>query len=72
MCFAEHKTEKIKRKFYQLRIMDFLARQISLEYEIILKNAQYIEVQPQPTGVIPLRCTIDKLTPHNRTCTAHV
>lgn len=24
--------------------MDFLVRQISLEYEIILKNAQYIEV----------------------------
>lgn len=53
LCFAEHKTEKIKRKFYQLRIMDFLARQISLEYEIILKNAQYIESharspEPQP------------------------
>ena len=60
LCFAEHKTEKIKRKFYQLRIMDFLARQISLEYEIILKNAQYIEVQPLDTN----RC--DPLALHNR------
>eukprot|EP01087_Luapelamoeba_hula_P014048 TRINITY_DN4056_c1_g1_i1.p1 TRINITY_DN4056_c1_g1~~TRINITY_DN4056_c1_g1_i1.p1 ORF type:complete len:3194 (-),score=531.19 TRINITY_DN4056_c1_g1_i1:7-9588(-) len=43
LVFAEHSNDRISRKVYQLSVMDFLARQISLEYEMIFKKQRFIE-----------------------------
>ncbi len=43
----QHKNEKTIQKFYQMRIMDFLVRKITLEYEINF-NREMQKQEPNP------------------------
>jgi len=43
ISFASQKNEKIKQKFYQLRVMDWLNREINLEYEVKILRKNYEE-----------------------------
>lgn len=47
MCNVQHKNEKTIQKFYQMRIMDFLVRKITLEYEINF-NREMQKQDPNP------------------------
>lgn len=42
--FAQQKNEEVRLKFYQLRAMDFLVREVNLEYEIKVKGRRYQEL----------------------------
>eukprot|EP01125_Pyxidicula_operculata_P002656 TRINITY_DN124_c7_g1_i1.p1 TRINITY_DN124_c7_g1~~TRINITY_DN124_c7_g1_i1.p1 ORF type:complete len:2853 (+),score=800.21 TRINITY_DN124_c7_g1_i1:78-8636(+) len=41
--FAMQKTEKVMLKFYQLKVMDFMSREISLEYEVTIMYKNYMD-----------------------------
>lgn len=42
--YARNRTPDITRKFYQFRILEFLTREIDLEYDIILRRERFIEL----------------------------
>ncbi|KAL6060942.1 hypothetical protein QOT17_013152 [Balamuthia mandrillaris] len=63
LAFAESKNQKIVLKFFQLKTMDFLVRQVNLEYEIILKKAKYMEERVQIAATKPKGSTIASRTP---------
>jgi len=46
LAFATAKNEKIIRKFYQLRSVDFLVREIMLEFDIEHKREKFFEILP--------------------------
>ena len=48
ITFAKNKNEKITMKFYQLRVMDFLVREVNLEYEITLSKYLKKKVNKAP------------------------
>jgi hypothetical protein len=37
-AFASNKTPLVTRRFHRLRVMDFLIREIDLEFEVSLPN----------------------------------
>jgi hypothetical protein len=41
LTFAKAKNDKIALKFYQMRVMDFLVREIGLEYEVEQQREKY-------------------------------
>ncbi len=43
----QNKNDKIIAKFYQLRVMDFLARKVTLEYEVTCNREKYLEQKEQ-------------------------
>jgi len=43
--FAMQKNEKIKQKFYQLKVMDFMTREINLEYEVKIMCRNFLDEQ---------------------------
>ncbi|KYQ93892.1 putative protein kinase [Tieghemostelium lacteum] len=48
LAFSVNKNDKISMKFYQLRTMDFLVREINLEYEIKTNRQQFAKPSPLP------------------------
>jgi hypothetical protein len=42
--YSRNRTPDITRKFYQFRILEFLTREIDLEYDIILRRERFIEL----------------------------
>jgi len=70
--FAIQKNEDVKMKFYQLRVMDFLVREVSLEYEVTLvtnqKGTLITSICPTACDVIfntaePPKATTAKIAP---------
>jgi len=41
--FAAQKNEAVRQKFYQLKVMDFMTREINLEYEVKIIRQNYID-----------------------------
>jgi len=59
-AFSQTKEDRVKRKFYQLRTIDFLVRQISLEYEIILKKTNWRQNVSAKNSPSPKTTAVEK------------
>lgn len=44
-AYARNRTPDVTRKFFQFRIIEFLTREISLEYDITLRRERFIALQ---------------------------
>ena len=46
-AYARHRNPDITRKFYQFRILEFLTREIDLEYDISLRRARFLQLRKE-------------------------
>jgi hypothetical protein len=53
LAFAAQKNEDVKMKFYQLRVVNFLVREVSLEYEVTLVTTTKESAKPAAAPAVP-------------------